>query len=427
MFLENNIKNTNYYNYIFLIIISSFLLPRSLVYLGLPSLINHFHYILIFFLFVFSFFLEKKNIIENKLLTLLFFFSLTIFISTLYNGTSFSNYTIYSFIILQPFCLYIFLIKLNFSEKNLKYCKFILFFFSTINSVICYIQYFLYGLRHDSVQGLLVNLGAGHHVAGSLSTITALYIFMLSKFNFLTKSVLIIFFTSVNFLSDSKQVVLSFLIVFLLFSFLKFIFMKNFIYIIKSTLKYLFFLLLIYFIVVSFPYIFKGYFVKSFEEILIGLELKFNVFNYINFYFTNFFNYLFGLGPGSSTSRLAVMIPDYFDLPLFKFSFNELTNLVWIVQLENPITNPHTGSSLFSLFFFWGGLYGDIGLIGCIFYLYLWLILSKINHFDDISSFLIILVLFNGVIFNWPEEPAFVLFVVIILSIRYHQLKLIKK
>ena len=420
--MHTDSQNNFFLNNIIFLITVSFLFTRVLVFVGLPSSINHIHYLLIFMSYLWSlaFIRDSQNISLNKLI---FLFVLFILVSTLYNKISKFNFIVYTLIILEPFFYYTFLIRVKLSLTDQKFIKKIIILFSFLNTLICYIQYFIYNLRNDDVQGLFINLGAGHHVAGFVATLTATYVFFLTKLNNYIKFTIILILVSVNILSDAKQVVLSFVIALSIFYLIKFFKIKNITYILKILFNTGLMIILIYILYSINKVYFSPYFSKNIDEIKEGLNLKFSIFELFRYYHYSYLNNFFGLGPGQTTSRLAIMIPDYQNFLFFNFSINELTNKIWIFQQSNYITATSTGSSLFAPFFFWGGIYGDIGSVGVLIYLILWQQILKLNEYDEYSIFLVILVLLKGIVFNWPEEPAFILFIVSLLAIRFYEIK----
>ena len=420
--MHTDSQNNFFLNNIIFLITVSFLFTRVLVFVGLPSSINHIHYLLIFMSYLWSlaFIKDSQNISLNKLI---FLFVLFILVSTLYNKISKFNFIVYTLIILEPFFYYIFLIRVKLSLIDQKFIKKIIILFSSLNTLICYIQYFIFNLKHDDVQGLFINLGAGHHVAGFVATLTATYVFFLTKLNNYIKFTIILILVSVNILSDAKQVVLSFVIALFIFYLIKFFKTKNITYILKILFNTGLMIILIYILYSINKVYFSPYFSKNIDEIKEGLDLKFSIFELFKYYHYSYLNNFFGLGPGQTTSRLALMIPDYQDFLFFNFSINELTNIIWIFQQSNYTTATSTGSSLFAPFFFWGGIYGDIGSLGVLIYLILWQQILKLNEYDEYSIFLVILVLLKGIVFNWPEEPPFILLIVSLLAIRFYDIK----
>ena len=420
--MHTDSQNNFFLNNIIFLITVSFLFTRVLVFVGLPSSINHIHYLLIFMSYLWSlaFIKDSQNISLNKLI---FLFVLFILVSTLYNKISKFNFIVYTLIILEPFFYYTFLIRVKLSLTDQKFIKKIIILFSSMNTLICYIQYFIFNLKHDDVQGLFINLGAGHHVAGFVATLTATYVFFLTKMNNYIKFTIILILVSVNILSDAKQVVLSFVIALFIFYLIKFFKTKNITYILKILFNTGLMIILIYILYSINKVYFSPYFSKNIDEIKEGLDLKFSIFELFKYYHYSYLNNFFGLGPGQTTSRLALMIPDYQDFLFFNFSINELTNIIWIFQQSNYITATSTGSSLFAPFFFLGGIYGDIGSLGVLIYLILWQQILKLNEYDEYSIFLVILVLLKGIVFNWPEEPPFILLIVSLLAIRFYEIK----
>jgi len=420
--MHTDSQNNFFLNNIIFLIIASFLFTRVLVFVGLPSSINHIHYLLIFMSYLWSlaFIKDSQNISLNKLI---FLFVLFIIVSTLYNKISKFNFIVYTLIILEPFFYYIFLIRVRLTLIDQKFIKKIIILLSSLNTLICYIQYFIFNLKHDYVQGLFINLGAGHHVAGFVATLTATYVFFLTKINNYIKFTIILILLFVNIMSDAKQVVLSFVIALFIFYLIKFFKTKNITYILKILFNTGLMIILIYILYSIDKDYFIPYFSKNIDQIKEGLNLKFSIFELFKYYHYSYLNNFFGLGPGQTTSRLALMIPDYQNFLFFNFSINELTNIIWIFQQSNYTTATSTGSSLFAPFFFWGGIYGDIGAVGVLIYLFLWQQILKLNEYDEYSIFLVILVLLKGIVFNWPEEPAFILFIVSLLAIRFYEIK----
>src|SRR6056300_140193 len=275
--MHTDSQNNFFLNNIIFLITVSFLFTRVLVFVGLPSSINHIHYLLIFMSYLWSlaFIKDSQNISLNKLI---FLFVLFIFVSTLYNKISKFNFIVYILIILEPFFYYTFLIRVKLSFTDQKFIKKIIILFSSMNTLICYIQYFIYNLRNDDVQGLFVNLGAGHHVAGFVATLTATYVFFLTKLNNYIKFTIILILVSVNILSDAKQVVLSFVIALFIFYLIRFIKTKNITYILKILFNTGLMIILIYILYSINKVYFSPYFSKNIDEIKEGLNLKFSIF-----------------------------------------------------------------------------------------------------------------------------------------------------
>jgi len=154
------------------------------------------------------------------------------------------------------------------------------------------------------------------------------------------------------------------------------------------------------------------------------LRLKFNVFNLIFYNYYNFIDYLFGLGPGQVSSRLAYLSPEYENIKFLNLKTNTLTIEIWNLQQSNYLTNYITGASLASLFFHLSSSIGEIGFVGYSLYL---LICYKIVRYlkYELSIFLLILsLLIFGVFFHYPEELGFTIYLASIISLRFHENRL---
>ena len=102
------------------------------------------------------------------------------------------------------------------------------------------------------------------------------------------------------------------------------------------------------------------------------------------------------------------MIPMY-DFIAFSSSF--ITEKIISIGNESYLNHPITGSSILSLVFFASGLYSELGLLGAFTYLLIWI---KINHYskkDKMVFVLILIIIGLGSIYQWPEEPAFIIYI----------------
>jgi hypothetical protein len=422
MFINLEKKNNSIFNLIIFFLFIIFF-SRSLVYLGFPKIINHLHYLIFIILLAiyinFNFF---KSLKTNKFILILL---IIILFSSLINETSIMNFFIYSLITIEPFFIYFLLDNLLKDEHFKKKLEKFIFIVIFIHTVLVYIQYFIFGLRHDEVQGLLVDLGAGAHVAGSMAVLLGLYIFFIR--DDLKTSIrvgLLIFFTFVIFFSDAKQVILGLLFTFLIFVVIKF-FQKNEL---NIKLKYIFITFILFFLLNYsmqtdfFNTLLAG---RNLDNFIDAISKKNEVFDIINSN-NSFINFLLGNGPGHTSSRLAFMIPAYENITPLSFSKREITDIIWTTQQSYFETNTKTGSSLFSLFFFWGGIYGDVGLLGVLAYIILWINIIKNSNDKDLTFFIVINILLMGYFYNWPEEPSYIFLAICIISLLNNSKKYFK-
>ena len=114
------------------------------------------------------------------------------------------------------------------------------------------------------------------------------------------------------------------------------------------------------------------------------------------------------------------MIRDYWSLvgPMGATT-HPVTDLVWSRWRGN-----YLDSSFFSPLWGWAGIWGDLGLLGLASYIYLWFVtLTRITK-DDVSRFLVLNVIVNGFIFTLMEEPGFTLTSIVLVGLRWHELRI---
>jgi hypothetical protein len=132
-------------------------------------------------------------------------------------------------------------------------------------------------------------------------------------------------------------------------------------------------------------------------------------------------NWLLGLGPGHTIGRLGGwMIRDYWNLlgPLGA-TLHPVSEMVWDVWHGH-----YLGSSFFSPFWGWAGIWGDLGILGLLAYLYLWVIVWVQFCQDDFSKFVVLNVVLNGFIFTLMEEPGFMLTATILIGLHWQEKRL---
>lgn len=78
-------------------------------------------------------------------------------------------------------------------------------------------------------------------------------------------------------------------------------------------------------------------------------------------------------------------------------------------------------SSMFSPLFGWAGIWGDLGFLGLGAYLYLgYIVWSKLCS-DDFSKLLVLNVFVTGLVFSQMEEPSYMLYIVMVIGLRWQQ------
>jgi hypothetical protein len=137
-------------------------------------------------------------------------------------------------------------------------------------------------------------------------------------------------------------------------------------------------------------------------------------------------NWLVGLGPGHTVSRLgAWFLRDYASIlsPLGSTRTD-------IGQLSSDFIAGFwltSGSSLFSPIFGWAGIWGDLGILGIGAYLYLGFLVWKYFATDDVTKVMLLSVFIIGFIFTQMEEPGYVISLAMIVGVGWHKERLDKK
>jgi hypothetical protein len=137
-------------------------------------------------------------------------------------------------------------------------------------------------------------------------------------------------------------------------------------------------------------------------------------------------DWLFGLGPGHTVSRLGVwFLRDYWSIlgPL-----GATTNPIGQEGMDFCVSSwLCSGSSLFSPIFGWAGIWGDLGLLGVGAYLFLCYLAWQHFGLDDSLKVTLLTVLVMGFIFTQLEEPGFMLSIAFMVGIPWQEQRLKKQ
>lgn len=132
-------------------------------------------------------------------------------------------------------------------------------------------------------------------------------------------------------------------------------------------------------------------------------------------------NWWLGLGPGHTIDRLGMLMLREF-APIFDPLGATRTNLspgVWSNMESSWLAN---GSTMFSPFFGWGALWGDLGIIGLLAYFYLYALIWCRLCKDDLCKFQVLCVFVVGWIQAGLQEPGFMLYVAALIGLRWQEL-----
>jgi hypothetical protein len=415
-------------NLILLVLAIAFF-PRVVTAIGVPPVINFLH-----FPFVLGLFGLMLPRIQNYFISKQILFSIisllgVICASALVNNAGIINVVLDFLLLAEPFLLLLVIVGTKMSLASVKRLQSGLMTFTFIHIIFVYYQFFVIRSPDpDDVQGIFVGQGAGHHVGGAVALTAAIYFFVVysETFSLWIRTLVAIILAADIVFSDSKQVIVAFLVslVFLLITKLKSI---------KEALQYF----SLTTIAVVFVYKAADMFFSSSlsfwskdNRSINGLAVKFSVFSIINSYYKSFLNWVVGLGPGHTIGRLGWLIPEYQEyLQPLGVTSSPVTEAIFAINDTNPLTNKFTGSSMFSLTFSWAGVWGDLGILGLGVYVYLWVLVWHICS-DDLSKFFLITILVQGCIFSWMEEPGYMLFMISLIGLqaqKAHNEELIKQ
>jgi hypothetical protein len=370
---------------------------------------------------------QRQLVIAWEIIFGLLLLTATILTSAIWNNAGVSN-VLLSFLLLgEPFLLLLSLISIP--MKPLKFEKFRtwLIRIGFANLIIAFGQFILFVIlgRHpkpgnpDYIQGAFYHSGGGHVVSASVSLTFGCYYFLTEKSRPLWLRSIVLLATFWHMLiSDAKQVLLVFLIAGVLLFLTK---LKN----IGEFLKYL-----VGGIVIGLVLLWCIQNVPAFGAFntwarpeIYGSDgeatlLKSASLRIIYSYFESPINWLVGLGPGHTVGRLGGwMIPGYYDLLNFLgVTIHPVSSAVWSAVGASWLGDQ---SSMFSPFWGWAGIWGDLGFFGLSAYLFLASIIWRRICLDDFSRYLLLNVFVNGLIFTQMEEPGYMLFIAIIVALQW--------
>lgn len=388
---------------------------RLLVALGFPSIFNFLHFAILIIIVVLK--ITKEKLCKNGYTICLLVMTTLILVSSILNVIAPLNTALTILILLEPFIL-----VANCEKWNENYCiriENMLTIFSLVNLVLSYFQYFILHLRDDDVRGIFLRMGSGGHLNGAFSIVMAIYyIYIARKYEknpkiragLYTISILCLF---IVIMCDNKQSILGYGIGLLLLLLsnvknLKIVF-KNFVIICCGIVVFLF---------LSQNILSKAMtWLGNMNYVIDGIYLKFSFIEVLREYRSSLIQLFFGFGPGMTLSRVARLLPEYQSLSFLGVSYSNVTQHFkdiyagsWLMQ----------ASSLWMFYFSFASFFGDLGLFGLIGMITLYIASVKKLCHNQLSRYLMFVVFSHGLLFDWLEEPSFmVVYLIIIVLINY--------
>ena len=406
-----------------------------------PSILNLAHFAVVPFVLGVVLFTSRAKDRKQITIAYSFLFGLVIFLiavlaSALWNNTGLINAIVSFMMLAEPFIFLVAIVCIPMSAESITRIKKWLMWSVLINFFLAAVQkplidagkLYAKGLNGtDGCGGVFFPTGAGNYVSASVSVAFALYFFINEKTFPLWMRIgaVIAAFWQILF-SDSKQLLLAYLVAWVL---LVLVNSQDF----GKTIKLLSAIALFgygFLWCVQNLEAFAGFTSWARPE-LYGADgyawyTKFYSVRSILSHYQSSLNWLFGLGPGHTVSRLGVwFLRDYWSIlgPL-----GATTNPISQEGMEFCVSSwLCSGSSLFSPIFGWAGIWGDLGLLGAGAYLFLCYLAWQHFGLDDSLKVTLLAILVFGFIFTQMEEPGFMLSIALILGLAWQERRLKKQ
>ena len=435
---KGTITNTN----LIILAFSTAFFPRLVDALGAPAAINFLHFFFVSIVFI----LVLKNTktkdkqqvyISQLLLSGLFILFTIMTASALINRAGVINLVLDFLLLAEPFMLLIAIILVPMSLSSLQQFKKWLIGCSLFNIILAYVQWPLLsaGLLPrgslgvpDAIQGVFYLTTAGNYVSVSVSICFGLYFFASAKVAPRWFRILILIAAGWQLIiSDSKQIILSLIAAWILLLSIS----------LNKPVKLIGYLISIFLSLYAFYWCIQN--LESFSAFanwldrleLFGLngevtQVKLAGFRIIPTYYESPLNLWFGLGPGHTVGRLGGwMLQQYSSLlsPLGATT-HPVSNVIWREIYQSWVAKE---STMFSPFFGWAGIWGDLGLLGLGAYLYLAYLVWDCLCTDDLSRFWLLNIFAVGLIFTQMEEPGYMLSMAMFIGLRWQEKRIVNK
>ncbi|MBD2072646.1 hypothetical protein H6F86_01835 [Phormidium sp. FACHB-592] len=403
--------------------------PRILNAMGLPAPINFVHFAVV--PLTCGIVLTQTRVKDKQQVSVamslsggLVIFLAAITASAMLNGAAIINIILDFLLLTEHFVLLLMILCVPFSPDGLKQFRRWILGFGFSHLFLALAQKIMLDLRilkhtrltiEDNVQGVFYLASGGHVVAATVTLCFCLYYFISAKTAPLWLRFFIVTagFLQIQF-ADAKQVMLVAFAAWVLTILSRF---KN----IGLTVQYLVLAGIVISIFwwciwnVDFFQYYRGWIrPEIYTSDGDATVLKLSPLQVIPTYFESPLNWLFGLGPGHTIGRLGGwMIRDYWNLlgPLGATT-NSVTQVIWDKWLSS-----YLNSSMFSPFWGWAAIWGDLGFVGLLAFLNLWRIVWQRLCPDSLSRFIVLNILVNGLVFTLMEEPGLMLSAAVLIGL----------
>ena len=431
---QSNRKQLSNSTLVFFAFCSTFFPRIFTTWLGFPSIVNVLHLGIVPLVCIVILMTTKvKNlkqiaIVRSLLMALVLFLSIN-FASAMLNEAGAINAIVNFLLLTEHFFFLIALISIPLTSERLQKLQVYLIVSLLFNLFFAFIQEYVLGMgdiNPDYVQGVFWESGGGHVISASVSMTFGLYYLNTFKQHRLWIRIIVALatFWQMN-IADAKQVLLVFLVSAGLLVFIKTNQIAKLIY---YSLTLIAIGSVLFWAIHNIPAL-GGFLTWARPEIYgpdgEATKLKLALFRIAPNYYDSFLHHWLGLGPGHTVGRLGGwMLRTYRELlePLGS-SVHPVSGEVWMAVAQSWLGDQ---SSMFSPLFGWAGIWGDLGWLGIGTYIYIWSIVWRKLCFDDVSKFFVLNVFVFGLVFTQMEEPGYMVYVAIIIGLRWQQ-DLIKK
>ena len=414
--------------------------PRLLSSFGVPSVINFAHFLVVPSVFLVAILTTKTRdrkrtrTVETLLIGMFILFICTL-VSAVLNQAGVINVFLQFMMQAEPFMLLAAMIAVPLEGKKLDKVRRYLLGFALLNLVLAIAQSVLLplglypkpdgGTLQDNIVGVFGGGGgsAANYISCTVSWYFALYFFShfkdLALWLRLLPIVGALYQTQV---SDSKQVFMGLALGWGLLAISK----------VEKPAKLFTYVLIGFVALLAFRWALLNLdaaFLRPYQNWInrpiwgwdgLAAKTKFAAFNIITSHYESPLNWLFGLGPGHTVTRLGGWVfRDYEDLLIpLGATTNPVTEQVWQVVGNSYL--PQESTVYFPLFT-WMGIWGDLGIMGVGAFLYLCTLAWQKVCVDDFGRFLLLSTASFGWILTQMEEPGHVLTVACLLALRWQE------
>ncbi|MEM9215745.1 MAG: hypothetical protein AAGD25_15565 [Cyanobacteria bacterium P01_F01_bin.150] len=434
---SSQIKNST----LILIAFATAFFPRFFSYFGFPSIIDFAHFITVPGVFIIVLFTskitDKKRInLTWEMIAGMIFLLAVMTASALLNDAGVVNLSLQFGFFVEPFLFLAAITAVPLNEEKLKKLQHWLLSFSLINLLLALIQSVLIpagiypkrgGTDQDAITGVFGGGGgsAANYVSCTVSFYFAIYFLMsFKKIPLWLRVIPLLLATYQIQVSDSKQVFLALFVGWGILVMTK----------VQKPVR-----LFIYWTIVLVAILVGGWALLNLEsEFLspyqnwinrpiwgwegLAAQTKFAMLNIAPPYFETPLNWLLGLGPGHTVTRLGGWFLNRSGLKPLLLSLGATTHPASL-EAWDIINNTYLPqeSTIFFPMFTWIGIWGDTGIAGLVAYLYLCSVVWRRYCFDDFGKFLLLSTASFGWILTQMEEPGHMLTVACLIGLRWQE------